>query len=192
MRHVRCPRPHTLVSRMFHKPPLSATHVSRAQTRRPHSYPAPHASLPRLPPRQEHATSAHNSQRKAPELGHATAHHTRIHAGAGAPPPPRARQHPQRKCPCAGHRNCAPPPHPRGRAPAHRGARAQSHQPPRGRSPHLMKPSALTASYSSCRALMLWSIPARVASEISRPSTTCHSPPSEVTGKPKFRPAGTP
>ena len=67
-----------------------------------------------------------------------------------------------------------------------------SHQPPRGRSPHLMKPSSLTASYSSWRALMLWSIPARVASEISRPSTTCHSPPSEVTGKPKFRPAGTP
>ena len=159
MRHVRCPRPHTLISQMFHKPPLSATHVSRAQTRRPHSYPAPHASLPRLPPRQEHATSAHNSQRKAPELGHATAHNTRIHAGARPAKQPGA--------------------HP-------------SHQPPRGRSPHLMKPSALTASYSSCRALMLWSIPARVASEISRPSTTCHSPPSEVTGKPKFRPAGTP
>lgn len=159
MRHVRCPRPHTLVSRMFHKPPLSATHVSRAQTRRPHSYPAPHASLPRLPP--------------TPGTRHLRAQQ----------PTESARARP---------RHSAPHPHTRGRAPGHSRARAQSHQPPRGRSPHLMKPSALTASYSSCRALMLWSIPARVASEISRPSTTCHSPPSEVTGKPKFRPAGTP
>ena len=82
-------------------------------------------------------------------------------------------------------------PHTSGRdaRPKQPGARP-SHQPPRGRKPHLMKPSALTASYSSWRALMLWSIPARVASEISRPSTTCHSPPSEVTGKPKFRAGG--
>ena len=79
-----------------------------------------------------------------------------------------------------------------GARPANQPGAHPSHQPPRGRSPHLMKPSSLTASYSSWRALMLWSIPARVASEISRPSTTCHSPPSEVTGKPKFRPAGTP
>ncbi len=44
---------------------------------------------------------------------------------------------------------------------------------------------------SSWRALMLWSIPARVARKISgrrRPATRTVG---EVTGKPKFRPAGT-
>lgn len=57
---------------------------------------------------------------------------------------------------------------------------------------YLIRPRARTASSSSWAALMLCSIPARVRSETSKPSTTTHSPFSAVAGMPKISPSGTP